>query len=82
MYEFNELSELILAMLRSINPYEEIDEDTELINSGVLSSLEIFVFINDAEQKFNIVINEEDLSLDSFSTITTIRELLEKYLVV
>ena len=82
MYELNELSELILAMLRSINPYEEIDEDTELINSGVLSSLEIFVFINDAEQKFNIVINEEDLSLDCFNTITTIRELLEKYLVV
>ena len=46
--------DFILSVLRELHPYEEINEDTELINSGLLDSLSILFVISQIEEHFNI----------------------------
>ena len=51
-----------------------------LIDSGVLSSLDILVFVNFLEKTFNIEIVVEDLVSDNFQTIECIEKFLNKKL--
>lgn len=58
----------ILSILRELHPYEEIDESTELIESGLLDSLSILFVISQLEEHFDIEISEELVQPNHFKT--------------
>ena len=69
--------DFILSVLRELHPYEEINEDTELINSGLLDSLSILFVISQIEEHFNIEISEDFVQPQYFSSPLNIVELVQ-----
>jgi len=63
----------------SNNPQLNITPDFSLINSGILDSLTIIQLVNEIEDYFGIMINEEDLTIENFTTIVQIEKLIKKY---
>lgn len=70
--------EILIGLLEEIKPFENIDEDIELIDSGMLNSLELFELIALIEDEFDIVISGGDILPDNFKTIDNIIKLIEK----
>lgn len=68
----------ILDILREVNPFEEIEADTELIESGILDSLSIVYVMNELQAQFGIEIPEEYLQAENFCSASEIMEIIEK----
>jgi len=58
---------------------EEISYKTLLINDGFLDSFSIVTIVCFLEKKFNIKINDIDITPDNFSNIDKIYKLVKKY---
>ena len=68
----------IMELLSQINPYEEIEETTRLLEEGVLDSLALLLLISELEKKYPVKIDFEHLKLENFETVETIVEFLQE----
>lgn len=68
----------IIEILRTINPYEQITEYTELIESGILNSLSILSLVTQLEDEFGIEIADDVIIAKNFATVVDIAQLVEK----
>lgn len=68
--------DIVLKIVEEICPFKDINEKTELIDSGIITSLELFELVSALENKFNIEINEELIVKENFVTIEKIAEML------
>jgi acyl carrier protein len=66
----------IIGLIHEINPFEEIQRDTELIKSGILNSLGIFELVCLLETEFGMEIPEERFVPENFSSAAVIAELI------
>lgn len=71
-------NEIIMKLLREILPYDEINQTTELIESGILDSLSIMVFVTHLEDEFQIEISDDAITADNFSNVLKIAQLVEE----
>lgn len=53
-----------------------ITPDTSLIESGILDSLSLIRLINFVEERFNLIINDEEIIPDNFETINLLASLI------
>lgn len=67
----------IIEIVKEINPFEELDEDTELIESGILDSLSIVYVINELQAQFSVEIPEKLLQAENFCSVSKIQEVLK-----
>lgn len=72
------MKEKITNILKDINPYETITENTDLIADEVLDSVSIMLLITNLESEFNISVNFNDIVLDNFRNVDSIVDLVEK----
>ena len=68
----------ILEELKDINPYVDIDSETDLIHDGILDSMGILVFIAACEERFNISIPIDSVEIEDFLCLESIEKLLVK----
>lgn len=61
-----------------MHPYDELNGDTELVESGLLDSLSILLVISQLEENFDIVIDEKFIDPKYFSTPQNIAKLVEQ----
>lgn len=66
----------VKKLLSDLEPYEEIEVDTELIESGILDSLTIVFLVTQIESKYNITIDESKVIPENFISIKQIVKLL------
>jgi len=59
------------------NAQTKIETDQSLLTSGILDSLALIRLINFIEEKFNVVIEDEDIVPDNFETIEALKIFLE-----
>ena len=64
-------------IVREFKPEIPLDEDSLLIEQGIIDSLAVFTLIGFMEEQFGIKIDPEDVTLDNCSTIRAINELVE-----
>lgn len=64
--------DIVLKLLNNICPYAHIERDTELIDSEILTSIDLFDFIIELESTLDIRIPEELISAENFATARTI----------
>lgn len=76
----SEYSMCIKKILEEINPYEEFDEDTELIESAMLDSLTIVFLVTQLEEKYNVTVDEKLILPENFTSIRKIADLLKQVL--
>ena len=70
------MQERILELIKEINPYEEVESDTRLLEE-ILDSMTLVILINELEGEFNITIPENMLRPELFETVDKIAELVE-----
>ncbi|RKJ52873.1 hypothetical protein D7Y09_13490 [bacterium 1XD42-1] len=68
----------IKQLIEEINPYVELKEGMDLLGEGVLDSLEIFAFVTQMEDAFNIEIPDEAITREHFTTIESIALLIQE----
>lgn len=73
------MKDKLKKIIEEINPFDDFDEDTKLLEEGVLDSLTLRVFIERIEENFKIEIPEEEIVLENFLTIGTIEQLVNKF---
>ena len=71
------MQEKLLKLLQEINPYEEIDCNTQLMEEEILDSLTFVLFITEIENEFKIKIPETKLQPEYFESVNKIIELIE-----
>ena len=64
--------EEVLSIVRQICPHTDIGPDTELVESGILTSLDFFELISELEKRFDMQIEEDLIDAENFRTAETI----------
>lgn len=68
----------IIEIIKEINPYIDIDENTELIESEILDSLSVVYIVTELEDKYGIYVDEKLVLPENFKTATLIGKMLAK----
>ncbi len=73
------IKEIIVTVLElSEDDAKQITEDTDLLEYG-LDSMTCVEMVVNLEEEFGITVDEEDLLVENMSTISKIKDLVEKY---
>lgn len=72
------INEKVLKILQEINPYEEINEESRLIEDAILDSLTLVLLISEIEGAFQIKIPEDKLQPELFENIPMIVKLINE----
>ena len=72
------MKDQVITLIMEIKKGVTIDENTNLIFDGVLSSLEIIQMIVEIENKFGVKVPVEDVLPDNFNTVDAIVQLLKR----
>ena len=66
------LHEGVQKIIEEINPYVEVNEETHLLEEGVLNSLEIFAFVTMLEDEYEVEVPDEAITREHFATIESV----------
>ena len=72
------MREKLLDILKDLRPEVDFENETELIDGGVLDSFDIVSLITEINEEFDIEINVEDLLPENFNSVAAMMELIEK----
>ena len=75
-----ELKNLIGEILSDEDISEKINDQTDLINELEFDSIMIIQLIADIEDKFKIVIGDDDMDIDLLGKFNSLVNTIEKYL--
>ena len=70
------MREEILELLNELNPNADFESSSNIIEEGLLDSLQVLELIDMLCEKNNITIEPEDIDPDNFATVDTIIDLL------
>lgn len=77
MGDLDGLEEALISYIQTeVNPRVKVDLDTDLLAGEVLDSLGILAVIGFVEDRYDLEIDAEDVSKDSFRTVSAIRQLV------
>ena len=72
------MKEDLRAILEEIRPDVDIDNETELIDGGVLESMDIVAIVGEIKEAFDVTIGIEQLTPENFNSEEAILELIEQ----
>ena len=64
--------EQVLDILRGLRPDVDFENETALIDDGILSSFDITSLVNELMEEFNVVLNMADLEPENFNSAQAI----------
>ncbi len=67
----------LLEILTDACPDVDFENETALIDDGLLESLDIITIVTDIVHEFNVDINVDDLMPENFNSLDAIAELIE-----
>ena len=71
------MKEKIKKIIEDIQPYETIDETTDLLAESVMDSVSILLLAQELEAEFDVTIELEEINEQNFKNIETIAKLIE-----
>jgi acyl carrier protein len=69
--------EFVVEELEFVGDPDDLTDDYQLLEEGVLDSLGIMALVEYLEAAFDIVIDEDDIVAERFETIRSISELVD-----
>ena len=72
------MKEDLRAILEEIRPDVDFDNETELIDGGVLESMDFVAIVGEIKEAFDVSIGIEQLSPENFNSEQAILELIEQ----
>ena len=73
----NENKEKLLEILTDICPDADFENEEELIDDGLIESLDIVAIVSEIMVEFDVEINVDDLLPENFNSVDAILELIE-----
>lgn len=70
--------EHLLELLKEIKSDIDFEKKTDLVDEGLLDSLEIVTIIASIEEKFGIEIDPEDIDPDNFQSAEAMWDMIQK----
>ena len=70
--------EELLEILKSIRPDVDFDNETELIDEGILDSFDVVSIISEIDDKFNVQIRITELDPENFNSAEAIWNLIQE----
>lgn len=77
MEDMMELKSKIKEIIEDIQPYEEVDETTELLTEAVMDSVSILLLAQELEAEFDVIIEMEEINEENFKNMESIAKLIE-----
>ena len=74
-----ELKDFILKELLDSSSLDELDDDQDLLISGLVDSLGVVRMLNFIEQSMDIKVPPEDVTLENFQTVQNITSYLSQH---
>lgn len=72
--------EEVIELLKEIKPEVDFEEDTELIESGLLDSIDFVSIIGKIEEKYGVEVSPDLIDPDNFINVDSIVAMLENLL--
>ena len=69
--------EQLLELLKEVKSDIDFEKETDLVDEGLLDSLEIVTIIASIEEKFGIEINPDDVDHDNFQSAKTMWKMIQ-----
>ena len=70
----------LLEILKSIRPDVDFENETELIDEGILDSFDVVSIISEIDDKFDVQIRINELDPENFNSARAIKQLVDKLL--
>ena len=70
--------ELLLELLKEIKGDIDFEKETDLVDEGLLDSLEIVTIIASIEEKFGIEIDPDEIDPDNFQSAKEMWEMIKR----
>ena len=70
--------EKLLEILKSIRPDVDFENETELIDEGILDSFDVVSIISELDDAFDVQIRINELDPENFNSAEAIWELVQK----
>lgn len=71
------MKEKLLELVQKIQPYEDIGVESELMESGILDSLDFAELLVAIEEEFHVKIPDDSFNSENFSTVSAIEKMLK-----
>ncbi len=68
----------ITELIKEVKPFDDISEDTDLIKSEILSSVDLFELISLIEDEYDLQISGEYILPENFKNIDVITKLTKR----
>ncbi|MCH9681900.1 MAG: hypothetical protein K0V04_10735 [Deltaproteobacteria bacterium] len=72
-----DLRSSIVEVFTSLGKTVSSDDAESIVAAGILDSLSVLELVNALETRFDIVFEEDDLTLDNFDKLTTIERIVK-----
>lgn len=76
----NVTAEKIKQIIEEINPYIDIQMDTNLFDEGIMDSLAIFALVMQIEDTYGVEVPDDAITKENFETIESIVVFVQKLL--
>ena len=71
------MREQIIEILTEICPGVDFEQETSLIDDGLIDSLDIVAVVTELREAFDVELGVDDLSPENFNSVEAIEELIE-----
>ena len=72
------MSEQIIEILTEICPGVDFEQETSLIDDGLIDSLDIVAVVTDLMDTFDVQLGVDDLTPENFNSVDAICQLIER----
>ena len=72
------MSEQIIEILTEICPGVDFEQETALIDDGLIDSLDIVAVVTDLMDTFDVQLGVDDLTPENFNSVDAICQLIER----
>ena len=70
--------EELLELLKSVRRDVDFENETELIDDGILDSFDVVAIISEIDDKYDVQIRINELDPENFNSVAAIWELIKK----
>lgn len=72
------MNDTIIGILSDLRPEFDFTSSLDFIEDGFLDSFDVVSLVNELEEKFNILIDGEDIIPENFASVKSIEALIKK----
>lgn len=72
--------ERLLALLHRIKPGIDFEDVDDLLDSGILDSIDVYEIIEAISTEYGVVIEPKDIDPDNFMNANRIYDLIQRYM--